>query len=90
MGGMLCTCYTVPCLACTSSVPASTLPVCFGEDWTPGFSRASCFFLRCREPVEAMEIRVRVKADDVRAESDRVTAAFKDWVDAGEHTWEAA
>jgi hypothetical protein len=37
-----------------------------------------------------MEIRVRVKADDVRAESDRVTAAFKDWVDAGEHTWEAA
>jgi hypothetical protein len=30
-----------------------------------------------------MEIRVAIKAADVRAEGDRVTAAFKQWVDAG-------
>ncbi|PSC71684.1 phosphoglucomutase [Micractinium conductrix] len=36
-----------------------------------------------REPVEAMEIRVALKAADVRAEGERVTAAFKEWVDAG-------
>lgn len=30
-----------------------------------------------------MEIRVRLLADDVRAEGERVTAAFKEWVDAG-------
>lgn len=37
----------------------------------------------CREPAEAMEIRVAIKASDVRGEGDRVTAAFKQWVDAG-------
>ena len=31
-----------------------------------------------------MEIRVAINAADVRAEGDRVTAAFKQWVDAGE------
>lgn len=31
-----------------------------------------------------MEIRVALKATDVRAEGERVTAAFKQWVDAGE------
>lgn len=36
-----------------------------------------------REPVEAMEIRVAIKAEDARAEGERVTAAFKEWVDAG-------
>lgn len=30
-----------------------------------------------------MEIRVALKAADVRAEGERVTAAFKEWVDAG-------
>ncbi|KAI7839500.1 hypothetical protein COHA_006767 [Chlorella ohadii] len=36
-----------------------------------------------REPAEAMEIRVAIQASDVRAEGERVTAAFKQWVDAG-------
>ncbi|EFN52641.1 hypothetical protein CHLNCDRAFT_58837 [Chlorella variabilis] len=36
-----------------------------------------------REPVEAMEIRVAIQASDVRSEGDLVTAAFKQWVDAG-------
>jgi hypothetical protein len=36
-----------------------------------------------RDPVEAMEIRVAIKASDARAEGDKVTAAFKEWVDAG-------
>lgn len=36
-----------------------------------------------RDAEEAMEIRVAVRAQDVRAEADRVTAAFKAWVDAG-------
>ena len=40
-----------------------------------------------REPVEAMEIRVAVRASDVRTEADRVTAAFKGWVDAGVGGW---
>lgn len=35
------------------------------------------------EPAEAMEIRVAIQASDVQAEGERVTAAFKDWVDAG-------
>jgi hypothetical protein len=30
-----------------------------------------------------MEIRVAIQAADVQAEGERVTAAFKDWVDAG-------
>ena len=30
-----------------------------------------------------MEIRVRLTAEDVRAEGEKVTAAFKDWLDAG-------
>ena len=37
-----------------------------------------------REPAEAMEIRVALQAADVRAEGERVTAAFKSWVLAGE------
>ena len=36
-----------------------------------------------KEPMEALEIRVKIKAEDVAAESARVTAGFKDWVDAG-------
>ncbi|KAL4451395.1 hypothetical protein ABPG77_009467 [Micractinium sp. CCAP 211/92] len=36
-----------------------------------------------REPEEAMEIRVAIRAADVRAEGERITAAFKEWVDAG-------
>jgi len=36
-----------------------------------------------KEPVEAMEIRVQIKSQDVAAEGARVTAAFKDWMDAG-------
>lgn len=35
------------------------------------------------EPVEAMEIRVKIKADDVAAEGAKVTAGFKEWMDAG-------
>lgn len=38
----------------------------------------------CSEPAEAMEIRVAIQASDVRAEGERVTAAFKQWVDAGQ------
>ena len=37
----------------------------------------------CREPAEAMEIRVRLTAEDVRAEGEKVTAEFKKWLDAG-------
>ena len=37
--------------------------------------------------MEAMEIRVAVRASDVRTEADRVTAAFKGWVDAGVGGW---
>lgn len=40
----------------------------------------------CSEPAEAMEIRVAIQASDVRAEGERVTAAFKQWVDAGQLT----
>ena len=36
-----------------------------------------------REPVEAMEIRVKVKAVDVAAEGAVVTAGFKEWMDGG-------
>ncbi|GAB4820323.1 hypothetical protein N2152v2_007369 [Parachlorella kessleri] len=36
-----------------------------------------------REPAEAMEIRVRLTAEDVRAEGEKVTAEFKKWLDAG-------
>ncbi len=36
-----------------------------------------------REPAEAMEIRVRIKAADIAAEGQKVTAAFKLWMDAG-------
>ena len=36
-----------------------------------------------KEPVEAMEIRVKVKASDVAKESARITADFKTWVDEG-------
>ncbi len=36
-----------------------------------------------KEPKEAREIRVRVTAEDVKPEADKVTAAFKEWVDAG-------
>ena len=40
-------------------------------------------WLACREPAEAMEIRVRLTAEDVRAEGEKVTAEFKKWLDAG-------
>jgi phosphomannomutase len=36
-----------------------------------------------REPVEAMEIRVKIKAADITAEGAKVTAAFKEWMDNG-------
>eukprot|EP00887_Chlorella_sp_A99_P007210 scaffold2.g7210.t1 len=36
-----------------------------------------------QEAEEAMEIRVAIKAPDVRAEGERVTAAFREWVLAG-------
>jgi phosphomannomutase len=36
-----------------------------------------------KEPQEAMEIRIKIIADDVRSEGERVTAAFKEWVDGG-------
>jgi phosphomannomutase len=36
-----------------------------------------------REPVEAMEIRVKIKAADIAAEGAKVTAAFKKWMDEG-------
>lgn len=36
-----------------------------------------------REPVEAMEIRVKITADDVAAEGARVTAAFHEWMGSG-------
>jgi len=36
-----------------------------------------------REPVEAMEIRVKIKAADVAAEGAKVTAGFKEWMDNG-------
>lgn len=36
-----------------------------------------------KEPVEAMEIRVKVKASDVAKEAARITADFKAWVDEG-------
>ena len=36
-----------------------------------------------KEPQEAMEIRIKILAEDVRSEGERVTAAFKEWVDGG-------
>jgi len=36
-----------------------------------------------KEPKEAMEIRIKILADDVRSEGDAVTAAFKEWVEGG-------
>ena len=36
-----------------------------------------------KEPTEAMEIRVKITADDVKSEGDKVTAAFHDWVMSG-------
>ena len=37
-----------------------------------------------KEPQEAMEIRVKIlNHDDIQGEGAKVTAAFKDWVDAG-------
>jgi phosphomannomutase len=36
-----------------------------------------------KEPQEAMEIRFRITAEDVRGEGERVTAAFKEWMASG-------
>ena len=36
-----------------------------------------------KEPKEAMEIRVKILADDVQAEGAKITAAFKQWLDQG-------
>ncbi len=36
-----------------------------------------------KEPQEAMEIRFRITAGDVRGEGERVTAAFKEWMESG-------
>ena len=36
-----------------------------------------------KEPAEAMEIRVRIKAADISSEGAKVTAGFKEWMDGG-------
>lgn len=36
-----------------------------------------------KEPVEAMEIRVRILAEDVAKEGETITAGFKEWLDQG-------
>lgn len=36
-----------------------------------------------KEPKEAMEIRVKILAEDVQAEGATITAAFKEWIDQG-------
>ena len=48
-----------------------------------GLGTVSELVAALREPVEAMEIRVRIKAADAAAEGARVTAGFKKWMDAG-------
>jgi phosphomannomutase len=57
----------------------------------PGKGDISALLADLKEPVEAMEIRVKILADDVRAEGEAVTAAFHDWVvsgAAGNDTWQ--
>lgn len=49
----------------------------------PGKGDISALLANLKEPVEAMEIRVKILADDVRAEAEAVTAAFHDWVVSG-------
>jgi len=36
-----------------------------------------------KEPKEAMEIRIKLLAENVQAEGARVTSGFKEWVDEG-------
>jgi hypothetical protein len=48
-----------------------------------GTGDVSSLLANLREPAEAMEIRVAIKAADVMSEGNKITAGFKEWVDAG-------
>lgn len=48
-----------------------------------GIGSVSSLLEDLKEPVEAMEIRVKILAEDVAAEGQKITADFKDWLDAG-------